>query len=230
MRIAIADDDKEALDYALGVLERAGHTCVGFPRGHAVVSALKKETFGLLLLDWNMPGFSAIDVITWAKQNLKQVPRIIVLTSRDDEKDIVHALDTGADDFISKPGSEEVIRARVAAALRRSQDDQRGSRLEQHSRYSFDRLDQTVGFDDKVVRLTAKEFELALLFFENLQRPLSRGYILEKIWNNAVDLSTRTLDMHVSKMRTKLDLRPENGHRLQTIFGYGYRLDTYANE
>jgi len=87
-----------------------------------------------------------------------------------------------------------------------------------------------VGFDDKVVRLTAKEFELALLFFENLQRPLSRGYILEKIWNNAVDLSTRTLDMHVSKVRTKLDLRPENGHRLQTIFGYGYRLDTYADE
>lgn len=230
MRIAVADDDKEALDYAMGVLERAGHTCIGFARGHGVVSALKNETFDLLLLDWNMPGFSALDVIAWARQNLRQVPRIIVLTSRNDEQDIVHALDAGADDFISKPGSEEVIRARVAAALRRGQDDQRGSRLEHHSRYSFDRLDQTVAFDDKVVRLTAKEFELALLFFENLQRPLSRGYILEKIWNNAVDLSTRTLDMHVSKVRTKLDLRPENGHRLQTIFGYGYRLDTYANE
>ena len=155
MRIAIADDDKEALDYAMGVLERAGHTCMCFARGHGVVAALKNETFDLLLLDWNMPGFSALDVIAWARQNLRQVPRIIVLTSRNDEQDIVHALDAGADDFISKPGSEEVIRARVAAALRRGQDDQRGSRLEQHSRYSFDRLDQTVGFDDKVVRLTA---------------------------------------------------------------------------
>ena len=114
MRIAIADDDKEALDYAMGVLERAGHTCMCFARGHGVVAALKNETFDLLLLDWNMPGFSALDVIAWARQNLRQVPRIIVLTSRNDEQDIVHALDAGADDFISKPGSEEVIRARAA--------------------------------------------------------------------------------------------------------------------
>lgn len=106
-----------------------------------------------------------------------------------------------------------------------------GSRLEQHDRYSFDRLDQTVRFDDKVVRLTAKEFELALLFFDNLQRPLSRGYILEKIWNNVVDLSTRTLDMHVPQGTHRASTcgrkRPSFTNDLWIRLQVGY---TYANE
>ena len=227
MRIAIADDDKDMREYVYDVLSQAGHTCVKFASGRDVVSHLKRETFDLLLLDWNMPGMSAIYVIEWTHRNLTDAPRAIVFTSRNDEQDIVHALDAGADDFISKPASASVIRARVGAALRRAGSGERENQLEVRGAFTFDRLNRTVLFGEETAQLTTKEFDLALLFFDNVQRPLSRGYILERIWNNAVDLSTRTLDVHVSNLRVKLKLRPENGHRLQTVFGYGYRLETY---
>jgi DNA-binding response OmpR family regulator len=227
MRIAIADDDKQARDHAETALSLVGHQCQVFSNGRDVISQLKRETFDLLLLDWNMPGLTAIEVIEWARQNLKDVPRIIVLTSRSDDRDVTYALDAGADDFITKPSSSEVIRARVTAVLRRTRVGNGDERIERRSNFAFDRLDCSVTFGRNAVRLTPKEFALALLFFDNLQRPLSRGYILQRIWNNTVDLSTRTLDMHVSKVRTKLGLRPEQGYRLQTISGYGYRLDMY---
>lgn len=227
MRIAIADDDKVAREHAEVTLSLAGYQCSTFSNGRDVIAQLKRETFDLLLLDWNMPGLTAIEVIEWTRQNLVDVPRIIVLTSRSGDHDIAHALDAGADDFITKPSSGEVIRARVMATLRRTKSSQNDERLEQRGIYTFDRLDQSVTFHGETVRLTQKEFALALLFFDNLQRPLSRGYILQRLWNNTVDLSTRTLDMHASKIRSKLGLRPENGYRLQTVSGYGYRLDTY---
>jgi DNA-binding response OmpR family regulator len=227
MRIAVADDDAVARDHAAATLALAGHQCSTFANGAAVIAQLKRETFDLLLLDWNMPGQTAIDVIGWAHQNLQDVPRIIVFTSRSDDGDITFALDAGADDFIVKPANAEVIRARVAAALRRLGPAAGEERIFQRGGYTFDRSENTVAFDGTLTRLTPKEFALALLFFDNLQRPLSRGYILQRIWKNSIDLSTRTLDMHVSKLRSKLCLRPENGYRLHTVFNYGYRLDTY---
>jgi DNA-binding response OmpR family regulator len=230
MRIAIADDDKDAREFAQHTLSLAGHQCSAFANGRDIIAQLKRETFDLILLDWNMPGLSAIDVIEWVRQGLSDVPRIIVLTSRVSDADIAFALDAGADDFITKPASGEVIRARVAATLRRASKEQATKRVEQREVFAFDRLDQAVTFGGTVVRLTPKEFDLALLFFDNLQRPLSRGYILQRIWNNTADLSTRTLDMHVSKIRTKLGLRPENGYRLQTISSYGYRLDKFNDD
>lgn len=227
MRIAIADDDKVTRDFVEATLSLAGHDCSSFGNGGDVVAQLKRETFDLLMLDWNMPGMTAIDIIGWARQNLTDVPRIIVLTSRADDDDITFALDAGADDFITKPSSAAVIRARVTAALRRTNAGPSEERFQQRGIYTFDRSEQTVAFDGKVVKLTSKEFNVALLFFDNLQRPLSRGYLLQRVWQNSVDLSTRTLDMHVSKVRSKLCLRPENGYRLHTIFNYGYRLDIY---
>jgi DNA-binding response OmpR family regulator len=79
------------------------------------------------------------------------------------------------------------------------------------------------------IKLTSKEFQLAVLFFENINRPLSRGYIFSQVWSSANDLETRTLDMHMSRVRSKLALRPENGFVIQTVFGFGYRMDTYQD-
>jgi DNA-binding response OmpR family regulator len=80
--------------------------------------------------------------------------------------------------------------------------------------------------EDKIVTLTAKEFELADMFFRNRDRTLSRNYIMETIWRTTAALATRTLDMHISRVRAKLDLKPENGFRIFTVFGYGYRLES----
>ena len=230
MRIAIADDEMAARDYVAEILTTAGYDCVTCSNGRDLIARLKRETFDLLVLDWNMPGMTAIDVIEWVRTSQEHDPRVIVLTSRSEEKDMTFALDAGADDFITKPGSPDVIRARVAAALRRREIGQQSARFDRRGRYVFDKLEQSVALDGQAIKVTSKEFALAILFFDNLHRPLSRGYILQRIWSNTADLSTRTLDMHVSKIRTKLGWRPDNGYRLQTIVGYGYRLDAFDED
>jgi len=97
------------------------------------------------------------------------------------------------------------------------------------SDYTLDRIEQTVNHSDKDISLTAKEFELTDLMFRNRDRTLSRRYIMETVWRTNAHLATRTLDMHVSRIRSKLSLTPENGFRIFTVFGYGYRLETLAN-
>jgi DNA-binding response OmpR family regulator len=94
--------------------------------------------------------------------------------------------------------------------------------------YQLNRINQTVTIHGNTITLTAKEFELADLFFRNTDRTLSRNYIMETIWRTTATLATRTLDMHISRVRSKLNLQPENGYRIFTVFGYGYRLESIA--
>lgn len=229
MRILIADDDGDVRGYVESALSMGGHNCHTFAGGREVVTELSRNTYDLLMLDWNMPGYTGVEIIGWAKANLDPVPALIVMTSRNDKEDIVQALEAGADDYIVKPESANVILARVTSVLRRSGIGKSTDRFEQRGRYKFDQLACTVTFDGKTVDLTAKEFSLIRLFFDNVQRPLSRDYIMERVWKNVAGLSTRTLDMHVSRLRTKLDLRPESGYSMQTVFGYGYRLDSFED-
>lgn len=227
MRVLIADDDEDVRHFVESSLGSGGHSCVAFANGRAVVTELARNTYDLLILDWNMPGYTGLEIIDWVQANLDPVPALIVMTSRNDKEDIVRALEAGADDYIVKPETADVILARVSSVLRRSGIGKSADRFEQRGRYQFDKLSSSVEFDGRKAQLTAKEFDLVNLFFDNLQRPLSRDYIMERVWKNVSGLSTRTLDMHVSRLRTKLDLRAESGYSLQTVFGYGYRLDTF---
>lgn len=226
MRIGIVDDDNDILDFVTGVLRASGHSCTPFRRSLDLVTALKRETFDLLVLDWNMPDMSGMDVIEWARGHVSPCPPVIMLTSRSDKDDIAAALNAGADDFIIKPETATIIQARVEALLRRTRALGVPDQHERFGRYMFDRLNEEVTLDGAVVALTSKEFALAHAFFSNLHKPLSRGYLMENVWHSLADLSTRTLDMHVSRIRSKLQLRSDNGYRLLTVFGYGYRLET----
>ncbi len=226
MRIAVVDDDAPTREFIDQLLGANGHSCTQFANGRDIVTALSRDTFDLLFVDWNMPFVSGVEVVAWARQNLSKCPPIIMLTSRMDEKDVILGLEAGADDYIVKPESGAVILARVAALFRRAAPASVSDRFDQFGQYKFDRVTESVAFNDVDVSLTSKEFALAKAFFENQHRALSRAYILETIWKSVGDLPTRTLDVHVSRIRTKLKLNPENGYRLQTIFGFGYRLES----
>lgn len=228
MRIAVADDDTDTLIQIRSVLSLAGHSCDLFANGEEIIAALKRETFDLVLLDWNMPRANGLEVIHWANSNLSDPPEIVILTSRTSKEDVVTALEAGATDYIIKPEADAVIRARVNAALRKRSAPDR-ERVLECDPYRFDRLTNSVTLEGREIELTPKEFSLALLLFANVGRPLSRAYLMMRVWNSSPDLSTRTLDMHVSRVRTKLALRPENGFALQTIFGFGYRLDSFSS-
>ncbi|WP_068071828.1 response regulator transcription factor [Novosphingobium lentum] len=227
MRIAIADDDDTMIEFVSQVLTSGGHTCVPFRRSRDVPVALARDTFDLLILDWNMPGMTGMEIVEWAHANVSPCPPVIMLTSRSDKDDIAAALNAGADDFIVKPESAVVIVARVEAVLRRAGAQATEHRVEQFGPYAFDRLAETVTVNGDPVLLTSKEFALARVFFTNQHRPLSRPYLMEAVWKSVAELSTRTLDMHVSRIRAKLQLCADNGYSLQTVFGYGYRLEAF---
>lgn len=230
MRIAIVDDDEEVIGFVREAVERAGHTCVGYRTGASLLTALRRETFDVLLLDWTLPDTTGIDLLRRIRSSLASGAGILMLTNRSDKDGIAEALRAGADDYIIKPESAVVIVARAEAVRRRSAPATEEQRFTRFGNYEFDRLTQTTRVDDEVVPLSGREFALALLLFENLHRPMARGYILETIWQSAPDLPTRTLDMHISKLRTKLRLRPENGYRIVAISGYGYRLEQSSTE
>ena len=229
MRIAIADDDREIVEFLSDIAEAEGHITSGFNDGNALSSALLRDTFDLVILDWNMPGKTGIQILEWMEDAIDDRPPVIMMTSRTAKQDISDALNAGADDYITKPEDPKVIAARINAILRRSGGAAAMETSAQYGEYMLDRIEQKVHHKGKEISLTAKEFELTDLMFRNRDRTLSRRYIMETVWRTNAHLATRTLDMHVSRVRSKLSLTPENGFRIFTVFGYGYRLETLGN-
>lgn len=224
MRIAIADDDPELLENLSSALDDTSHQYEKFRAGTELLTSLKRETYDVVLVDWNMPGKTGLEIVQWATQTLENPPAFILLTSRSDKSDVVRGLEAGAVDYVVKPESKEVIFARIEAASRRV----KSSEVERHAvfgDYKLDRLLRSITWRGEAVKLTAKETELATLFFDNLNRPLSRAYIFGQVWGGLPDVESRTLDIHISRIRSKLNLRPHNGFAIQTVFGFGYRMD-----
>lgn len=224
MRIAIADDDAELLEQLSAALDGTSHQYEKFRAGTDLLTSLRRETYDVVLVDWNMPGRTGLEIIQWANEALENPPAFILLTSRADKADVVRGLEAGAIDYVVKPESHEVIFARIEAASRRI----RPPDVDRHADfgdYRIDRQLRTISWKGEEIKLTAKETELATLFFDNLNRPLSRAYIFGQVWGGLPDVESRTLDIHISRIRSKLNLRPQNGFAIQTVFGFGYRMD-----
>lgn len=226
MRIAIADDESDVVDFLKNIVEDMGHAASTFSDGATLSQALVRETYDLVIMDWSMPKKDGLATLGWMQTSLQEKPPVIMLTNRTAKRDISDALNAGADDYITKPEDPMIITARINALIRRSAGSGAFETKAVYGIYEFDRIEQTVTVAGKTVAMTAKEFELADLFFRNRDRTLSRNYIMETIWRTTAALATRTLDMHISRVRSKLELRPENGFRIFTVFGYGYRLES----
>jgi len=225
MRIAVLDDDRIQTDLVCQVLTTAGHACYPFQSGKEMLNQLRRESFDMLIIDWQVPDLSGADVLRWAREKLPAVLPVLFMTSRSGEDDIVAGLAAGADDYMIKPIRRGELVARVQALLRRAYPTQNTIEQIQFSHYIFEPRTGRLLDHGEPVELTQKEFDLALLLFRNLGRPLSRAYILEAVWSRDVEIPSRTMDTHVSRVRTKLKLRPENGFRLAPVYSYGYRLE-----
>lgn len=228
MRVVIADDETDVVAFLKSIVEELGHVAVSYSDGDMLAQALVSETFDLLILDWNIPGKDGISTLQWMQSSMPQRPPVIMMTNRSAKRDISDALYAGADDYIMKPEDRAVIAARINAMLRRNVGSGAFDAQAVYGKYRLNRIEQTVSINGRTLTMTSKEFELADLFFRNADRTLSRNYIMETIWRTTAALATRTLDMHISRVRAKLDLQPGNGFRIFTVFGYGYRLETIA--
>ncbi len=203
--------------------------CSPFGTPHSFLKALHRDTYDLACIDWNLPEITGVDLIKRIRSGslAPNIP-IILITARSSDDDVVAGLISGADDYVTKPVRKPVLLARVETLLRRLApvaDDH----LESFGDYTFDRSRDMViaGGEERV--LTTKEFNLALLLFRNMHRPLARGYLMEEVWGAAANVSSRTLDTHVCRLKTKLGLNPANGYNFGPVYGFGYRLEKVSS-
>ena len=229
MRIALLEDDRDQADLVSAWLNAAGHSCHVYTLGKDLVRAAQRETFDLFLLDWEVPGMSGAEVLVWIRANIAEPVPVLFVTARQREEDIVHALSSGADDYMVKPLGRLELLARITALARRMLPRQRqGEEVLEYGRLSVDCRNRQVKIDGGEVAMTQKDYELAVFLLHNLGRLLSRGHILEAVWGQSAEINTRTVDTHISRIRGKLQLTPENGWRLSAVYQHGYRLERVA--
>jgi DNA-binding response OmpR family regulator len=225
MRIALLDDDRSQSEVIRQVLVAVGHSCQSFQTGWDLLSHLRRESCDLLIIDWQVKDASGAEVLRWVRDKLPPALPVLFLTGRSGEDDIVAALAAGANDYLIKPIRRGELVTRIQALLRRAYPAQSAFEQIRFDQYVFEVPTGRLTMAGKQIEVTQKEFDLALLLFQNLGRPLSRAYILEAIWSRERDVPSRTMDTHVSRVRNKLQLKPENGFRLTPVYSYGYRLE-----
>jgi DNA-binding response OmpR family regulator len=230
MRIAVLDHDTTELELICSILNSAGHTSYAYNSGNDMVHNLRRENVDMLILDWQVADLSSKEVMHWIREKQQLTIPILFITNRSGEDDIVDGLAAGANDYMIKPIRRSELVARVQALLRRTYPNQHMPENLEFGPYVFETRSARLSVSGEFTELTQKEFDLALLLFRNLGRPLSRAYILEAVWSRDVDIPSRTLDTHISRVRNKLQLRPENGFRLAPVYSYGYRLEQVASD
>lgn len=224
MRIAALDDDPLQLDMLVQVATESGHSCHTYLKGAALQQDLRRESFDLLIVDWQLPDMQGTDLVRWVRSQVSKELPILFITFRSEEADIIEGLACGADDFMIKPVRAGELRARIAALLRRAYPVPAQSVLE-FGPYRFLTATNSIEINGQPVDVTHREYTLALTLFQNQGRLLSRDHLREVVWGHNSEVQSRSLDTHVSRLRTLLNLRAGQPYAISAVYGYGYRLD-----
>ena len=217
--IFCVEDDNGIRDLMIYTLNSAGFEARGFSDGAAFLDALRDQSPELVLLDIMLPGEDGISILKRLRADGNQVP-VIMATAKGTEYDKVIGLDLGADDYLAKPfGMMEMV-SRVKAVLRRAAPVPQSEVLSHHG-IQMDTAQHIVTMDGTRVELTFKEYELLRIFMENPGRVFTRDQLLASIWGDSYAGETRTVDVHIGTLRTKLG---RCGAYIETVRGVGYRL------
>jgi len=227
-RILVVDDEPDIVALVAYHLAKSGYRVSTASSGADALRMAQQERPALLVLDLMLPGLSGFDVLEQlrASEATRQVG-VLMLTARRDEPDRIRGLASGADDYLTKPFSPQELVLRVGAILRRvnaspsTPDD-----VVQLGPITIDRAAHRVLVNGADVELTPTEYKLLLTLAERRGRVQARAHLLETVWDAAPDIQTRTVDMHIQRLRTKLG---EAGDLIETVRGFGYRLRAVAS-
>ena len=223
-KVLIVEDEHDIAGLIKHTLERGGDADVEIVgRGDAALKAVSARPPDLIILDLNLPVLSGVEVcrILRGRADGRNVP-IIMLTARTAEQDRVNGLEMGADDYVTKPFSLRELTARVRAVLRRTtRPQERPAMAYNGTQLSADFDAVSVAVEGQPVRLTRREFELLRYLVQNKNRVVSRDRLLERVWGYERMVETRSVDVHVGRLRGKLGVA---GQQIETVVGLGYRF------
>jgi two-component system phosphate regulon response regulator PhoB len=227
-RVLVVDDEPDIVALVAYHLAKSGYSVSTATSGPEGLAAARRDKPALVVLDLMLPGLSGLEVM----QELKADPNtariaVLMLTARREESDRIKGLTLGADDYLTKPFSPQEMVLRVAAILRRVKAGrQETADVQQLGPLRIDSTAHRVTVDGREIDLTPTEFKLLLLLAERKGRVQPRNLLLESVWDAAPDIQTRTVDMHVQRLRAKLG---DAGDLIETVRGFGYRLKNVAD-
>jgi len=221
-RILVVDDEPDIVALVVYHLAKEGYRVSSASNGTDALSAARRERPALIVLDLMLPGLSGFEVLEQLRADESTAGiAVLMLTARKEEPDRIKGLSLGADDYLTKPFSPQELVLRVKAILRRSAAAPVTGELLTIGALTIDRAAHKVRVDGHEVELTPTEYKLLLLLAERRGRVQGRAQLLEAVWEAAPDIQTRTVDMHVQRLRAKLD---RAGGLIETVRGFGYRL------
>ena len=222
-KIFIIEDEPSIIKLVQHNLEKEGFIVSSSLNGNEGLKELKKFQPHLLLLDWMLPDLSGIDICKSIRRenNLKNLP-IIMLTAKGESEDKIKGLNSGADDYITKPFSFNEVLARINALLRRSEPNTVADNLE-YEDWKLDRIEKRVYRGEKNIDLGPTEFRLLEFFLVNPKRVYTRDQILENVWPNNINVESRTIDVHIRRLRQAINLDGKK-ELIRTVRSSGYSL------
>ncbi|MDC0249923.1 phosphate regulon transcriptional regulator PhoB [Candidatus Pelagibacter sp.] len=222
-KIFIIEDEPSIIQLVQHNLEKNGFIVLSSVNGNDGLKELKKFQPDLLLLDWMLPDLSGIDICKNIRKDnsFKDLP-IIMLTAKGEEEDKIKGLDSGIDDYLTKPFSFNELMARIKAVLRRSNPNTVSDNLEFED-LVLDRIEKRVYRDKKEIQLGPTEFRLLEFFLVNPKRVYSRDQILENVWPNNINVESRTIDVHIRRLRKSINIQKKK-ELIRTVRSSGYSL------
>ena len=246
--IAVIEDDESLGRRLCDIVTHEGWKGRWFRRAEAFIEAHPRQRFDAALIDLRLPGMSGLDLLDRLYNKPLPAPVVFMLTGDDRDTTMAEAFARGAHDFLLKPIRARELVARLGAALRRhkplvAQEPEHGSGYSNGNGQAFSLEQQTltVGsvrlesktqrafLDGREVRLTSREWALAFFIFQHMNQDLERSLLQEQVFRLNPRVQTRTVDTHLSRLKTKLRLHPEMGFQLRSIYGAGYRLERLAD-
>jgi two-component system response regulator RegX3 len=222
-RVLVVEDEESYRDALCYMLSREGFEVIEARDGASGIAEFDRRGADIVLLDLMMPGLPGTEV--FRQLRLRGSVPVIMLTARDTEVDKVVGLELGADDYVTKPFSHRELVARMRAVLRRGQETELLPDVLEAAGVRMDVERHEVSVDGERIKLALKEFELLEMLLRNAGRVMTRGQLIDRIWGSDYVGDTKTLDVHIKRLRTKVESDPANPRYLITVRGLGYKFE-----
>jgi len=232
VKVLLVEDEKSIADGIIYNLKNEGLKVTHVDEGKIALDIFDEEHFDLLILDIMLPEVSGLEICQSIRKS-SNVP-IIMLTAKDDENDKIRGLEMGADDYITKPFSVKELISRIKAVLRRTKNSELLNGLDEDinsakeiniGNIAMNPLRYEVKIDDEIIELRPREFELLYYLCENAGNIISRDKLFSKVWGYSFAGNSKTLDVHILRIRERIEVNPKSPKRLITIRGVGYKLN-----